>query len=288
MRIFKATEEFESSTGIKIGKFSAEKAEPDHMHEFLEFVYIYSGEGIHSIDGIEYNVMKGDMLFVNINQVHSFYTDTNMYYVNICVKPDFLIDNVSDEDNIYEIFSLPLFKEFSNSSTQTSAIVRFPENEIMMIDRIMEQLISELKVQKIGYKSIVKGYMRVVLSMYLRECSNKNNVDDTYCMRTIAPEIIEYIDAHSFEKITLNELAEKCFYNPSYFCRTFKKCYGESLKSYIQRKRISCAVDLLSKREMSISEIGEYVGYFDKAQFYKVFKKHMGVSPNEYRKNMQK
>lgn len=284
MNVFKTENQIVASEGIKVAKFSGQNAEPVHMHDFLEFIYIYSGEGTQCIDDEEYHVKKGDMLFVNLNQVHSFHTETDMSYVNFCVKPEFLSEELVDDGNIFDLLTLSLFKEFSD--VDNLSYIRFEESEFMFVDQMVERMLIEFNRKSIGYKSIIKGYMSVLLSMYLRQCSIKSNITSECGVSDFAIEIVKYIDEHVFEKITLNELATKSFYNPSYFCRMFKKCYGESVKSYIQRKRISRAIDLLTKTDQSVTEIGNNVGYSDKAQFYRIFKKHTGVTPNEYRKSI--
>ena len=50
MNVFKAENQIVASEGITVAKFSGQDAEPVHMHDFLEFIYIYSGEGIQCID----------------------------------------------------------------------------------------------------------------------------------------------------------------------------------------------------------------------------------------------
>lgn len=61
--------------------------EAPHTHDFVELVYILGGEGTHTINNVEYRVSRGDMLFINYKQVHSFNTPSEMTIVNILLTP---------------------------------------------------------------------------------------------------------------------------------------------------------------------------------------------------------
>jgi mannose-6-phosphate isomerase-like protein (cupin superfamily) len=68
MRIFKADEMLNPNENISITKNKVKIAELPHTHEFIELVYIFSGSGRQCVNGISYNVSKGDLLFINYNQ----------------------------------------------------------------------------------------------------------------------------------------------------------------------------------------------------------------------------
>ena len=72
-----------------------------------------------------------------------------------------------------------------------------------------------------------------------------------------------------------------------YFRRLFKEKYGISPMRYINVNRLKRAKNLLIEDEMSISEISQYCGFLDGYSFSRVFKKWVGISPSEYKKDMQ-
>ena len=111
------------------------------------------------------------------------------------------------------------------------------------------------------------------------------NLNQNLSLKTekITSDIIEYIDNHCHEKITLNMLAERCFYNPSYFSRLFKDYFGMNLLDYINQKRIEKSCILLKSTNYNIDDICFHVGYSDKTQFYKQFKHFTGTTPSHYR-----
>ena len=103
-------------------------------------------------------------------------------------------------------------------------------------------------------------------------------------MDGIWQSLSEYIDQNLDSRLTLAALAEKCFYNPSYFSRIFKEKFGVSLTEYITRKRLSHAIMLLSESVLSVEEIRECVGFPDKNSLYHAFSRYLGTTPGEYRR----
>jgi two-component system response regulator YesN len=93
----------------------------------------------------------------------------------------------------------------------------------------------------------------------------------------------DYIMEHYHEPISLNTLAENIYLSPSYLSDLFKNQTGENITNYLAKVRMEKAKELLKDLQMKSYEVGEMVGYKDPTYFSKVFKKVVGVSPNEYR-----
>ncbi|HHT7239816.1 MULTISPECIES: helix-turn-helix domain-containing protein [Bacillus] len=92
-----------------------------------------------------------------------------------------------------------------------------------------------------------------------------------------------YIFTHLYEDITLSHLAEIVVLNPSYLSSLFKKEVGISLSEYIQRAKIDESKKLMTYTRHSISEISTLLNFHDQSHFTKVFKKHTGISPKQYK-----
>ena len=93
----------------------------------------------------------------------------------------------------------------------------------------------------------------------------------------------EYIEAHIAERFSLQALSDALFINGSYLLRLFKSRTGQTLLGYHNRVRCERAQALLGDTELSISEVGEAVGFVSSAHFSHVFKKITGMTPTEYR-----
>ncbi|MDU1847913.1 response regulator transcription factor [Niallia alba] len=98
--------------------------------------------------------------------------------------------------------------------------------------------------------------------------------------------LIEYIEQHFSDSLTLTDLARHFHFNPSYLSSYFTTHYKESFIEFLNRVRIEEATKLLKNRDYSIAEISGLVGYTDHSYFCKVFKKHKGMSPSKYRRKM--
>lgn len=97
-------------------------------------------------------------------------------------------------------------------------------------------------------------------------------------------DIRNYIDNHFTEKITLDNIAERCRVSKFYMSRTFKKYLGQSIFNYIIDSRIALAQRLLRYSEQSITSISETVGFEDHNGFYRAFMQREELSPSAYRK----
>ncbi len=93
-----------------------------------------------------------------------------------------------------------------------------------------------------------------------------------------------YIDLHSAEKFSLDKMARELYVNGSYLLRTFKRCTGMTLLEYHHLCRCRKAKELLAETDMSVSGIGDQVGFVSSSHFSHIFQKTEGCSPSEYRK----
>lgn len=257
-----------------------------HTHEFAELVFIENGKCEHCIDGVKYDVEAGDLLFVNYGQTHSFVAKTEDYhYYNLLYVPQFFSEELINSENIYEIFEISMFREFAETQTQALQIASFRGKEFLEIKKLVEDMRTEFEEKAVGYRAILNGYSRVLFSKMLRKLKAVEvDVETEKCINRITAECMAYIDSRCYEKISLKEIAEHSFYNPTYFSRIFKEHCGRSLSEYIKEKRIGEAARLLKDSELSNDEIMLKVGYADKKQFYKNFRDIYGETPAQYRK----
>lgn len=93
-----------------------------------------------------------------------------------------------------------------------------------------------------------------------------------------------YIAEHLGEPFRLEDIAEKTLLTPSYLSMLFKKEVGETISDYTQKLRLEKAKTLLRTTNLNLNEIAAQVGYTDPKHFSKMFKKMLGVRPQDYRK----
>lgn len=96
--------------------------------------------------------------------------------------------------------------------------------------------------------------------------------------------IREYIQGHFQEDLSLSLLSERFHFSPQYIAKKFKELYNTTVMTYLTEIRMEKAQSLLRFTDKPVSEIANSLGYDDENYFGKVFKKHQGVSPLQFRK----
>ncbi|WNS45899.1 response regulator transcription factor [Paenibacillus sp. MMS20-IR301] len=97
-------------------------------------------------------------------------------------------------------------------------------------------------------------------------------------------KLLQYMEEHYAEPLSLTELARHFHFNPSYLSSLFTTYNREGFKEHLNSIRTGKAAELLRAGEAAISEISSMVGYGDHSYFCKVFKKYTGLSPSGYRR----
>ena len=85
---------------------------------------------------------------------------------------------------------------------------------------------------------------------------------------------------------TVKYFAERVFLSPNYFGDLIKKETGKTPQEYIQDKLIDTAKERIAGSDMTISQIADELGFQYSQHFNRVFKKRVGITPNEYRKQI--
>ncbi len=93
----------------------------------------------------------------------------------------------------------------------------------------------------------------------------------------------ELIHRYYSEEISLQSVAGQINVHPSYLSRVFKQEKGENFVAYLTRIRMERAKSYLESRSYKVYEIADKVGYHNYTYFSKLFKKVVGVTPEEYR-----
>ncbi|WP_339314820.1 AraC family transcriptional regulator [Paenibacillus sp. FSL R10-2734] len=97
---------------------------------------------------------------------------------------------------------------------------------------------------------------------------------------------MRFIEKHLKQRLTLEAIAEEVNLAPSYFSSLFKKTMNEGVISYINRKKIQLALELLNVQDYSLLELCEEVGIVNEGYFCKLFKEYTGDTPKQYRIKM--
>ena len=154
-----------------------------------------------------------------------------------------------------------------------------PGEETEQIKRELYGIVSDLGVSRADNARLaamrVVGLLGRLSSLYGRNLYSSASSVLSY-------RIKRHIAAHLSHRITLQDLADKLDKTPNYINAVFKAVNGITIHQYINGERARMMADLMEHRGLSFREACENVGIEEPTYGYRLFKKHMGVSPGEY------
>ena len=131
------------------------------------------------------------------------------------------------------------------------------------------------------------GQLNEILDEVIQSFVEKNQQTASDSIKSVIKQAVIYVQEHFEEDLSLSSLSAQFHVESSYFSKMFRKETGENLMLFICRKRMEKAVEYMKNTERNLTEIAFMVGYDDYTYFNKVFKKMMGISPREYRNQLE-
>ena len=274
-----------------------------HWHPEIELTWFMSGQMEYVVNDRRYIVSEGDGLFCNSNALHAGYMigDQDCNYISITFHPKFIYGY---ENSILQT----KYVDFITSNEFWSSLVLKPEvpwqNEI--IEHIKEiymltlQFQSQTDISNTGSENIpeqshtpeLPDYEFRVhlllceiwhrLYLYYTQISQDAPRPQKHLQRL--KEILSYIQEHASEEITLEDIASHIGLCKSECCRFFKKYMRMTVFDYLLSVRIQNSIPLLMSGE-NITAIAGLVGFSSPAYYGQIFKRYMGMSPSQYKKN---
>lgn len=151
---------------------------------------------------------------------------------------------------------------------------------------LFKKIILELQLQKNFYIDTINMYFKEILIMLGRFIDNNSLVAESSSPLEIE-KAVAYFYEHYNENINIEEYVNSTYISNSLFFRKFKLYTGMTPLQYILDIRLSNARKLLETTDYSIGEIALIIGYDNALYFSRLFHKHIGVSPKEYRKSVK-
>lgn len=251
-----------------------------HNHDYIELLYIYSGEGKYEIEGKIYDVAAGNLILVNPGTNHA----------NI----------VTDINNPLNILALG-FTDISLKGMADNELtfldktpVLHPDCELQnRITSLFFNMLAEKEHQFTGKYDMMRCYLSQILLHIIRAFTD--TPDNSSQMKFISHRknhvvktIMDYMEDHYAEKISLEGIASNMYLSSIYISKLFKEETGESPIHHLIQIRLKKSIELMKEHpDYSLKKIAHEVGYEDAYHYSKIFKKHMNVTPKEYRKNLE-
>lgn len=183
---------------------------------------------------------------------------------------------------------------------KNASLLSYPPEEMengirRLLDGVLTTYANILKTKKeeIGEYYTIYGYN--CLSEYESEilgwlenfCNTLNSRFDDYKNKQKIQQAIEYIKENYDKDLNMAVVSNHISMNYSLFSYVFKQYAGNNFVNYLKEIRIEEAKRLLEETDMKVIDVSSRVGYENEKHFMKTFKASCGVSPTEYRKNMQ-
>jgi len=103
---------------------------------------------------------------------------------------------------------------------------------------------------------VIENYLSILFSYMLR----RSLLPEIFSSANVWENLVQYISSNPDGELTLDALAKRCFYNPSYFSRVFKQKFGISVTEYVRERRMEQAKNLLQNTNKTVEKIMEEVG----------------------------
>lgn len=268
---------FPSENFLDLGlyQFGREKCSPAHSfgpmarNHYL-FHYVISGTGCLLADdskGVtkEYSIksMQGFMIFPD--QITTYIADKDMPWEYVWVEFDGLRAKAIVEASGFTP-DTPIYKAHSKELRE----------EMMKEMNYIAENGSSSPLHLIGHLYLFLDYL--ARSTEGIQVHHGSKLRDFYIH-----EALEYIE-HNFQNdISVEDIADVCGLNRSYFGKIFKEALGKSPQDFLLRYRMIKATELLKLTRLSVGDISKAVGYDNQLHFSRAFKSVYGVSPKKWR-----
>lgn len=255
-----------------------------HRHNYYELVYIYQGGNVNLFPNSQIEMKQGDILLLNPNTLHCPYTlDDQDCMFNIIIPEPIMEKSMLvllSDNHLFSNFII----DYMYQVQKASDYLYFPYDSESKIAIIMETIIMEYINKNVCFQKVIESMLIYLFAeltrMYYK--NNANTINGEQKNRTVA-DIIAYMNQHS-STATLDSVAEKFGYSPSYVSRMIKKHTNKNYVEIIKEFKLNKAKQYLESNDLPVSEIISLVGFNDASYFYKLFKSKFLLSPAEYRK----
>ncbi len=249
-------------------EYAAGASLQEHAHqEYYQIYYVMESEGTFLVDGEEHVLSQDMFVFAQPGAKHG-------------IKE--LPRDIQSPLRILEAKFMVFSHEFETELKQVPAV----SNGSGEMRELLRHAFLEGMDKDLYYARVVEHQMCTLLYRMLRLIKGKAMLSNTASQSIeTAIKIKSHLDSHYAEDITLDELAAAIGYSKNYLCRIFRESTGDTINFYLNNARINKAVELLASTDMDVARISSVVGYNNVFHFIKTFKKLVGVSPGNYRRN---
>lgn len=261
---------FDSKVNVVVVKSNGYDSIVPHSHEFIELVYIVSGEAENKLGEERIPLKSGDIFVM---------ADKNIQH-SLQPKGDAL------EFSIVNIIFPYDFYQFDWDAISPKNI--FSVEQIPIAQWLVEQIAEEYQNKSWKYEDITYSLTKVLLtqifrSLPARKVKRTNEGQAKKHVNSYIEVAKRFIHQNYDKQIGVDDVAKACGLSKQYLQRVFKREKDTSIISYIVKYRIQQACRYLLNTDYSVAKVAQLVGFNDLKYFYIKFKKIVGVTPIQYK-----
>lgn len=227
--------------------------------EYYVFEYVISGVGHIASGKKTLTVKEGDLYILKENETHHYW---------------------ADKDNPYEKIWINIHGEIIG---QLLAAYKLDDKTVFRNSQCKELFYELLQLSKATQFNDEVCYDAAVVVFKIITRLAQNQREKTYTS-TIAKYTKVFLDKNLYGNITVDSIAKSLLVSKAQVISEFKKYYGQTPYSYYIDQKMQIAKHLVASTSSRVSEIAESLGFDEQNHFSNLFKKKVGVSPVEYRK----
>lgn len=252
---------------------------PEHTHDYVEVVYMCSGQTTHIVNGKKILLRQGDLLFLNQKATHAIQkADVGDVAVNLIILPEFFVTaltTIGEEETPLKRF---LVDCLCNQNLGADYL-HFSVSDAVPIQNLIENLLWVLLEDTPNKRKLSQMTMAVLFLQLMGHTETLITGDED---NDIVLQVLRYVETH-YADGSLGELAEQLHYDVSWLSRQIKQKTGKTYTQLVQEKRLAQAAFLLKNTDRKVSDISFAVGYENVSFFHRVFASVYGKTPKQYR-----
>ncbi len=257
-----------------------------HYHEQLELVVILKSVGTRFVgDSIE-KFHQGEIILLGKNLPHMWLNDKAYFKNDSDLTAEAIAIHFKEDFVGANFFDTPEMSGIKNLFEKAKRGIKFETFNIELLTKIKKMVYLDdfnrvLKILEIlNTLSKEKNYRTLSTVGFLNSFNKSNNKR--------LDKVHSYVFNNFKNQITLNDIAEIAFMNPSAFSRYFKRVNRKTFSRYLNEIRIGYACKLLLEQKYNVTDICFESGYNNLSNFNRQFKLITNYSPTEYLKDYSK
>lgn len=245
-----------------------------HLHNFYELFLLLEGELEFCVQQTFYHLTPGSLMIMNDREIHKAInrTETSYKRIYIHIPPSFF--------QKYNAKDLDLAACFTARNNGERNLIQLKKQQITYFCNQYTQIAENDHYTLPGKELLLETYLLQLL-VFVNNLFSHSSSPVISQYTPMVQAIMNYMDEHLVETISLDSLARIFSISKYYLCHTFKKETGTTIFNYLLLLRISRAKSLLCDGK-NVTETCYLSGFTNYTNFITTFKKHTGYTPKKY------